>query len=155
MVKMSPVIGTATVGVYRPRQSGSIWHEAVRGTLYSGSNSIGDVAWYDSNSGGKTHPVGQKSANGFGLYDMSGNVNEWCWDWWKRDYSSGSVTDPRGPSSGSGRVSRGGWSFNARFARASLRLRLDPSLRDYGLSFRFFRKKKSSPLGLPWTKGFD
>ena len=60
------------------------WEYLARGGeehLYSGSNSIGDVAWYDGNSGSKTHPVGQKQANGFGLYDMSGNVNEWTWDW--------------------------------------------------------------------------
>ena len=65
---------------------------------YSGSNNVDEVAWYDDNSGSETHPVGLKKPNGFGLYDMSGNVYEWCWDRFG-GYSSGSQTDPTGPDS--------------------------------------------------------
>ena len=78
-----------------------------RGYKYSGSNSISDVAWYDGNSRSKTHPVRQKQPNELGIYDMSGNVWEWCDDRYG-SYSSGSQTNPKGPSSGSNRVLRGG-----------------------------------------------
>ena len=78
-----------------------------KGYKYSGSYIISDVAWYSDNSGGTTHPVGQKSPNELGLYDMSGNVREWCQDWLTR-YSSTSQTNPTGPSTGSYRVMRGG-----------------------------------------------
>ncbi|MCX6138782.1 MAG: SUMF1/EgtB/PvdO family nonheme iron enzyme [Ignavibacteriales bacterium] len=65
---------------------------------YSGSNTIGDVAWYYSNSGGATHTVGTKQPNELGIYDMSGNVDEWCWDWYGSAYPSGGTTDPKGPA---------------------------------------------------------
>ncbi len=94
------------------------WEYAARGgvstssTTYSGSNNIDEVAWYTSNSGSKTHPVGQKKSNELGIYDMSGNVWEWCKDWYGY-YSSGSQANPQGASSGSYRVFRGGsWSLN-------------------------------------------
>ena len=76
----------------------------------TGSNSIGDYAWYTPNSGG-TNPVGTKLPNELGLYDMSGNVLEWTWDW-RTSYPSGPLTDPTGPSSGTGRVLRGGGWIN-------------------------------------------
>ena len=78
-----------------------------RGYKYSGSNNLGSVAWYDDNSGVKTHPVATKSPNELGIYDMSGNVWEWCADWYG-DYSSGAQTNPKGPYGGSYRVYRGG-----------------------------------------------
>jgi formylglycine-generating enzyme required for sulfatase activity len=77
-------------------------------THYSGSNNIDEEAWYSNNSEKKTHPVGQKKANALGIYDMTGNVMEWCSDWFNR-YSSGSQFNPQGPSSGGIRVFRGGW----------------------------------------------
>jgi formylglycine-generating enzyme required for sulfatase activity len=91
-----------------------------RGYKYSGSNSIGEVAWYYGNSGSKTHPVATKSPNELGIYDMSGNVWEWTSDIWCGDYNSS--------RSGSYRVDRGGgWSFDARYCRVSSRNDRDPS----------------------------
>ena len=78
-----------------------------RGYKYSGSNTPGDVAWYNDNSKFTTHDVGMKSPNELGLYDMSGNVDEWCSDW-HDSYSSNSQTNPTGASDGSWRVIRGG-----------------------------------------------
>ncbi len=103
------------------------WEYAARGGnksqgyKYAGSNEIGEVAWYNVNSGDATHPVGQKQPNELGLYDMTGNVWEWCQDWYGA-YSSGSRTNPTGPASGSSRVLRGGsWSSSARDCRVSYR----------------------------------
>ena len=100
-----------------------------RGYKYSGSDNLGSVAWYDGNSGSKTHPVGQKQANELGLYDMSGNVWEWCSSLWCSDYNSA--------RSGSYRVYRGGgWINRARYCRVSYRGSCDPSLRFSNLGFR-------------------
>lgn len=102
-----------------------------RGYKYSGSNYIDNVAWYDGNSGDKTHPVATKSPNELGIYDMSGNVWEWCADWYG-DYSSGRQTNPKGPYGGSGRVLRGGgWYYYARNCRSSFRDSYIPTYR-YG-----------------------
>ena len=100
-----------------------------RGYKYSGSNTIGDVAWYSGNSENQTHNVGSKSSNELGLYDMSGNVYEWCSDW-KDSYSSSSQSNPQGPSSGSSRVFRGGsWNSSARLCRVSIRDSVTPVFR--------------------------
>lgn len=105
------------------------WEYAARGgnrsngTQYSGSSNISNVAWYTSNSGSTTHPVKSKSPNELGLYDMSGNVWEWCNDWYSSDYYSNSPSNnPKGPSSGSHRVLRGGsWDINAGRCRVAFR----------------------------------
>lgn len=107
-----------------------------RGYKYSGSNDIGSVAWYYSNSGSNTHPVGQKSPNELGLYDMSGNVWEWCQDW-LGGYPSSVQTNPTGPISGFLRVRRGGgWGSFAGSCRVSLRYCSTPDDRYYDLGLR-------------------
>lgn len=93
-----------------------------RGYKYAGGNNIDSVAWCDGNSGNETHPVATKQANELGIYDMSGNVLEWCSDWCG-DYTSSSQSDPQGPSSGLYRVIRGGCYYNfARNCRVSYRI---------------------------------
>lgn len=100
-----------------------------RGYTYSGSNDLYRVGWYEENSGGTTHPVGQKLDNELGLHDMSGNVREWCSDNWSDIYSS--------PRNSSYSVRRGGsWNSNARYCRASCRFSYGRSRRSGGLGLR-------------------
>ena len=107
-----------------------------RGYKYAGSNNIETVAWYQGNSGNKTHVVGTKSPNELGLYDMSGNVWEWCQDRYG-SYSGASQTKPTGASSGSNRVLRGGCcGRSAWYCRSSLRIIGTPDGRNDGFGLR-------------------
>ena len=103
---------------------------------YAGGNDLAAVAWYGGNSRSWTHPVGQKQANELGIFDMTGNVGEWCWDWYG-PYSASPQTDPHGPLSGDTRLLRGGsWSPNARYERLPFRNASAPDNRDRTNGFR-------------------
>ena len=120
---------------------GGIWETNI--DVWAGTKTeseLSDYAWYDSNAGSKTHEVGKKLPNGYGLYDMSGNVWEWCWDWYGGDYSTDAATDPQGPGSGGGRVRRGGsWFSYASDCRVAGRDDWSPDYRYDGLGFRVVR----------------
>lgn len=108
-----------------------------KGYEYSSSNNIDAVGWHQENSRGQTHIVATKRPNELGLYDMSGNVWEWCQDRYG-DYGSGSETNPKGPGSGENRVYRGGGCYNGNtsYCRVSSRIAYFPSGRDRDLGFR-------------------
>jgi formylglycine-generating enzyme required for sulfatase activity len=119
------------------------WEYAARGgaqghnTQYAGNDNLDSVAWYGLNSGRKAQRVGTKAANELGLHDMSGNVWEWCQDWYQDSYSGLDSTDPAGPASGSHRGRRGGsWFHTATYCRVAYRLRNRPSTTYYYLGFR-------------------
>ena len=128
------------------------WEYAARGgngtteeLIWSGTDKkeeLGTYAWYWDNSNGKTHEVGTRTENGYGLFDMSGNVWEWCWDWYAEDYYSQTEggSDPKGASSGSYRVFRGGsWNYYADYASVSDRFNNSPDYRINYLGFRVVR----------------
>ena len=118
------------------------WEAAAKGgadLLYAGSNIIEDVGWISTNSNKSIHPVGQKLPNLLGIYDLSGNVWEWCWDWFG-DYTPASVVNPKGPDTGESRVLRGGSCYSLpRYARSTNRARSNPIHCDNYFGFRVAR----------------
>jgi formylglycine-generating enzyme required for sulfatase activity len=122
------------------------WEHACRAgsiTAYSfgdDKKQLGEHAWFSGNSGDKTHPVGQKTSNPWGFYDMYGNVWEWCKDWYA-PYPRGLATDPEGPSSGSDRVLRGGgWYDGVLRCRSGFRSYFSPDFRCSFFGLRLARK---------------
>jgi formylglycine-generating enzyme required for sulfatase activity len=112
-----------------------------KGYAYSGSSNIDRVAWYYSNSGKTVHPVGSKIANEIGIFDMSGNVWEWCSDWYGQ-YSAVVQSDPHGPASGTSKVIRGGsWINDESICRVSLRSYTIPTGSGNGLGFRIVQER--------------
>lgn len=121
------------------------WEYAARGGRksggyqYSGSDNAYDVAWYADNGRGYSHPVGEKLANELGLHDMSGNVMEWCWDWYG-SYKNSATDNPTGPSKGNERVYRGGsFGYDRNLVRVSFRASRTPGYGDRDLGFRLAR----------------
>ena len=107
-----------------------------KGYKYSGSNNLGDVAWYIDNSNNTSHAMGSKAPNELGIYDMTGNVMEWVSDW-KGSYSSGAQTNPTGPDSGTYRVNRGGSYGNVeRLSRITNRNSIDPNMSSKTMGLR-------------------
>jgi len=138
------------------------WEYAARGGngspgnyTFSGSDNLADVAWCYYNNKNKTHEVGKKPPNNLGLYDMTGNVWEWCWDLYG-DYSSAPQFNPTGADNGYNRVLRGGgWNDNEETSRSTYRKDAPPYFKYYDLGFRLVRPVDSSTANLTFIIGFD
>jgi len=116
------------------------FYNGLLGRPFGRDANLDRIGWFTANCGRRTHPGGLKQPNGWGLYDMAGNVWEWIGDWYAEDYPSGSITDPRGGSIGSVRVIRGGgWTSEALFCRAAVRGFSAPGERDNATGFRLVR----------------
>jgi sulfatase modifying factor 1 len=142
------------------------WEYACQGGVkslnykYSGSNNANDVAWYEVNSEDKTHPVGQKKSNELGIYDLSGNIHEWCWDRYDKDYYKTSPADnPKGPGNGKNRSYRGGGACSrAIWLRSCARFNLPPETKNHEIGFRIVKNgtgKPKPPGGMVFVKGGD
>ena len=138
-------LNSSSAGVRYRLPTEAEWEYAARGGVqsqkyqYSGSNVLTAVAWYNSNSKSKTHPVKAKVANELGLYDMSGNVWELCQDWYGT-YPDSRQTNPTGPATGSGRVLRGGsWRNGPTYCRVAYRIYSTPGHRYFNIGFRLAR----------------
>ena len=118
------------------------WEYACRAgtqTPFYNGTSANEAGWHTGNSGNRTHPVGEKQSNAWGLYDMHGNILEWCWDW-LGDYTSEANINPTGPASGISRIYRGGcWSFQANQTRSAYRFGNNPNMRSFLIGFRVAR----------------
>jgi len=139
-LKWTVSLNAGSLGYRLPTESE--WEYAARGgnkskgTVYAGGDSLALVGWYDGNSGGRTRSVGEKAANELGLYDMSGNVWEWCWDWYG-EYKKDALENPQGAENGSYRVFRGGsWDNYPEYCRVAHRIRYYPNYRYYDFGFR-------------------
>jgi formylglycine-generating enzyme required for sulfatase activity len=124
------------------------WEYAARGGPnqqtfeHSGSDDLKEVGWYSENSDSRTRPIATKKANSLGLFDMSGNVWEWCWDWYGETYDPNQNNNPKGPDKGSLHVLRGGsWLFSAIYTRVALRYSVNPDYRSGNIGFRLARQQ--------------
>jgi formylglycine-generating enzyme required for sulfatase activity len=110
------------------------------GNAEDGTPHLNTAAWYYNNAGSKTHKVGLKTPNAWGLYDMHGNVFEWCWDRYKENITTDNSIDPTGPSNGNNRVERGGsWYNSGQDLRSAQRGIADPSSKMIDRGFRLVR----------------